>query len=85
MFQMKEQDETPEKELSEVETGNLPEKEFTVMTVKMIKEHARRMDAQREKLEVFSKELENIKNNQEGTLPLCLGFLMSKRKGLNIL
>ena len=64
MFQMKEQDETPEKELSEVETGNLPEKEFTVMIVKMIKEHERRMDAHGEKLEVFNKELENIKNNQ---------------------
>ena len=28
---MKEQDETPEEQLSEVEIGNLPEKEFRVM------------------------------------------------------
>jgi len=34
------------------------------MIVKMIRELTRRMDAQSEKLEVFNKELENIKNNQ---------------------
>ena len=64
MFQMKEQDKTPEEELSDVEMGNLPEKEFTVMIVKMIKELRKRMDAQSEKLEVLNKELENIKNNK---------------------
>ena len=36
MYQMKEQDKTPEKQLNEVETGNLPEKEFRIMIVKMI-------------------------------------------------
>ena len=46
-----------------MEIANLPEKEFRVMIVKMIKE-LRRMDAQSKKLEVFNKELENIKNNQ---------------------
>ena len=45
MFQMKEQDKTPE-ELSEVEIGNLPEKEFRVMIVKMINELRKRMDEQ---------------------------------------
>lgn len=35
MFQMKEQDKTPE-ELSDVEIGSLPEKEFRVTIVKMI-------------------------------------------------
>ena len=64
MFQTKEQDKTLEEELSEVETGNLPEKEFRVVIVNMTKEFRRRMDAQREKLEVINKELENIKNNQ---------------------
>ena len=57
MFQKKEQAKTPE-ELSEVEIGNLPEKEFRVMTVKIIKEFERRMDAKGEKLP-FQKELEN--------------------------
>ena len=64
MFQMKEQDKTPEEELSEMKIGNLPEKEFRLVIVKMIKELGRRMDAQSKKLEVFNKELENIKNNQ---------------------
>ena len=64
MFQMKEEDKTQEEELSEVEIGNLPKKEFKVVIVKMIKELKRRMDAQSEKLEVFNKELENIKKNQ---------------------
>ena len=60
MFQTKEQDKTPEEELNEVEIGNLPRKEFRVVTVKMIKELGRIIDAQ--KLEVLNKELENIKN-----------------------
>ena len=34
---MKKQDKTPEKQLSEVEIGNLHEKEFRVMIIKMIK------------------------------------------------
>ena len=36
MFQTKKQDKIPE-ELSEVEIGNLPEKEFRVMIIKVIK------------------------------------------------
>ena len=60
----KEQDKTLEEELSSMERGNLPEKEFRVMIVKMIKELGMRMKAQREKLEVSNKELENIQNNQ---------------------
>ena len=64
MSQMKEQDKTPE-ELSDVEIGNLPEKEFGVTIVKVIQELGRKMDAQIDKLQGFvNKELENIKNNQ---------------------
>ena len=59
-----EQDKTPEEELIEVEIGNLSKKDFTVMILKMIKEHLRRMEAQSEKLEVLNKESENIKKNQ---------------------
>ena len=36
MLQMKEQDKTPEEQLGEVETTNLPEKELHVMIIKMI-------------------------------------------------
>ena len=54
---------TPEEVLGEVETGNLPKKEFKVMIAKMIKELGR-MDQQSEKLEVLNKTLENIRKNQ---------------------
>ena len=67
-----------------METGNLPQKEFRVIIIMMIKELKKRMEVQTEKLEVFKKELENITNHQEGTLPLYLGFLMSRRKNSNI-
>ena len=62
MFQMR-QDRTPE-ELRDVETGNLPVKEFRVMILKVIKELGRRMDAQSTKLEAFNEKIENIKNDQ---------------------
>ena len=64
MFQMKEQDKTSEEELREVEIGNLPKKEFRIMIGKMMKELRMRMDAQSTKLEVFNKDLGNIKSNQ---------------------
>ena len=35
--QMKGQDKTPEKQLYEVEIGNIPEKEFRIMIVKMLR------------------------------------------------
>ena len=38
MFQRKEKDEIPEKQLTEVETGNLSEKEFRIMLVKLIQD-----------------------------------------------
>ena len=56
---MKEQDEAPEEDLSEVKIGNLPKKEFKVMTIRIIKELGRRIGKQSERLEVFNKELEN--------------------------
>ena len=37
---MREQDKTPEKQLNEVEIGNLPEKELRIMIVKMIQDLA---------------------------------------------
>ena len=35
---VKGQDKTPEKQLNEVETGNLPENKFRIMIVKMIQD-----------------------------------------------
>ena len=42
---MKEQDKTPEKQLNEVEIGNIPEKEFRIMIVKMIQDLGKRVEA----------------------------------------
>ena len=44
LYRMKEQDKTPEKQLNEVEIGNLAEKEFTIMIVKMIQDLGKRME-----------------------------------------
>ena len=54
--QMKKQDKIPEKQLNEVETGNLPEKEFRIMIVKMIQDLKKRMEKMQE---MFAKELKN--------------------------
>ena len=60
MYQMKEQDKTPEKQLHEVEIGNLPEKEFRKMIVKMIQDLRKRKEAKTEKMqEMFNKDLKN--------------------------
>ena len=62
---MKEQDKTPEKQLSEVEISNLPEKEFRIMRVKMIQGLGKRMKAKSKKMqEMFNKNLEELKNKQ---------------------
>ena len=51
MYQMKKQDKTPEKQLNEVETGNLPEKQFIIMIVKMIQDLRKTMEAKIEKMQ----------------------------------
>ena len=57
MSQMKGQNKIPEKQLNEVEIGNLPEKEFR-MIVKMIQDLRKRMEAKTEKMqEMFTKDL----------------------------
>ena len=66
MYQMKEQDKAPEKQLNEVEMiGNFPEKKFRIMRVKMIQDLGKRMEAKTEKMqEMFNKDLEELKNKQ---------------------
>ena len=64
-YQMKEQDKTPEKQLNEMEIGNLPEKEFRIMILKMIQDLGKRMEAKIENMqEMFNKDLEELKNKQ---------------------
>ena len=65
MYQMKEQEKTPEKQLNEVEIGDLPGKEFRIMIVKMIEDLRKRMEAKIKKInEMFNKDLEELKNKQ---------------------
>ena len=60
---MKEQIRNTEVQKNEEEIGKLPEKEFRIMIVKMIQDLRNRMDIQTEKIkEMFSKELEDLKN-----------------------
>ena len=65
MFQIKGEDKAPEKQLCEVQIGNLPVKEFRIMIVKMIQDLRKRMEAKVEKMqEMFTKDLEELKNKQ---------------------
>ena len=65
MSQIKRQDKTPEKQLNEMDTGNLPEKELKIMIVKMIQDLGKRMEANIEKMQkMFTKNLEELKNKQ---------------------
>ena len=52
LFQMNEQDKTLEKQLNEGQMGSLPDREFKVMIIKMIKELGKRTDEKSEKLAV---------------------------------
>ena len=64
MTQIKEQDKFPENQLNYMETGNLPEKEFRIMTVNMIQDLGKRMEKTFEKMqEMFTKDKQELKNN----------------------
>ena len=58
---MKEQGKNPPNQTNEKEIGNLPEKEFRVMRVKMIQNLGNRM---KKIQEMFNKELEELKSKQ---------------------
>ena len=78
MSQMKGQDKTPEKQLNEVKIGNLLEKEFRIMIVKMIQDLGKRMETKIEKIqEMFTKELEELKNKQTEMNNTLLLLLLS--------
>ena len=48
-----------------MEIGNLPEKEFRIMIVKMIQDLGKRMETKNEKMQgMFNKDLEELKNIQ---------------------
>ena len=63
---MKGQSKISEQQLNEVETGNLPEKEFRIMIVNMIQDLGKRMEAKIEKMqEMFTKDLQELKNKEK--------------------
>ena len=61
MLQMEEWGKNLQVQINEVEIGNLPEKEFRVMIVKMIQNLGNRME---EIQETFNKDLEELKSKQ---------------------
>ena len=65
MSQMKGQDKSPEKQLNKVEIGNLPEIEFRKMIVNMIQDTGKTMEKMQE---IFTKDLEELKNKQRWIL-----------------
>ena len=65
MSQMKEQGKNLQDKINEEEIGNLPEKEFRLVIVKMIQNLGNRMEAWSEKIQgLFNKDLEELKNKQ---------------------
>ena len=65
MPQMREQGKNLQDQINEEDIGNLPEKEFRVMIVKMIQNLGNRMEARIEKIEeMFNKDLEELKKIQ---------------------
>ena len=64
MSWMKGQVTIPEKQLNEVEIGNLPEKEFRIMIVKMIQDLKKEWRQRQKMQEMFAKDLQELKNKQ---------------------
>ena len=62
--QMKEQSRNTEVQINEEEIGKLPEKEFRIMTVKMIKNFENKMEKMQESI---NKDLEELKNKHTET------------------
>ena len=70
--QIKEQDKCPPNQTKEEEIGNLPDKEFQIMIVKLIQNLEIKMESQLNSLETkiekmqerFNKDLEEIKESQ---------------------
>lgn len=61
VLQWKEQDKSSGEQIIEMETSNLPEKDFTEMIMKTTQYFKKRMGLVCEKLQEIFKELENIK------------------------
>ena len=62
---MKEQTKTTEVQINEEKIGKIPEKEFRIMTVKMIKNLENKMEKMQESI---TKDLEELKNKQTNNI-----------------
>ena len=71
--QVKEQDKCPPNQTKEEEIGNLPDKEFQMMIVKMIQNLENKMESQINTLETkterFNKDLDEIKEEEIRNIP----------------
>ena len=67
MFQMKEQDKYPEKQLNEVEIGNLSEKAVRIMIMKMIQDGEDVRNIYRNVYQRSSKTKEQTNRNEQYT------------------
>ena len=79
MFQTKEQDKTPEEQLSEVAKGSLHEKEFRVVIVKMIQNLGNRMEKMQK---TFNKDLEELKS-KETMMDNTINEIKNSLEGIN--
>ena len=61
---MKEQARNTQDQINKEEIGKLPEKEFRVLIVNMIQNLESRMEKMQESINIFNKDLEEIKNKQ---------------------
>ena len=83
MSQMKEQGKNLQDQINEEEIGNLPEKEFRVMIVKMIQNLRNRMEEWIEKIqEMLNKDLEEL-NNKQTEMKNTINEMKNTLEGIN--
>ena len=83
MSQMKEQGKNLQDQTNEQKIGNLPEKEFRLMTVKMIQNLRNRTEARIERIqEMFNKDLEEL-NNKKTELNNTIAEMKNTLEGIN--
>ena len=84
MSQIKGQDKTPERQVNEVEIGNIPEKEIRIMIVEMIQDLRKRMEVKLGKMqEMFTKELKNKQTEMNNTLEVIQSRITGAEEWIN--
>ena len=71
---VKEQDKCPPNQIKEEEIGNLPEKEFRIMIVKMIQNLENKMELQINSLEIIQSEVSQKEKHQYSILMHIYGI-----------